>query len=99
MNTFFPNIGEKLANNFPPSCVDISFSNRITPEMSEIQFDNGRIFNHLARLKPTKAYGSDLITPKDLKLIAKEISYNIANISRMSYTCRENIPCNAKQAG
>ena len=85
MNTFFANIGEKLAYNFPPSCVDISFINRITPAMSEIQFDNDRISNKLARLKPGKAYDSDLITPKEMNLIAKEISYIIANINRMSY--------------
>ena len=39
MNTFFSNIGKKLAS------VDISFINRLTPAMSEIQFDNDRISN------------------------------------------------------
>ena len=67
----------------PIFCILVATS----PGISEIQFDNDMVFNMLARLKTRKVYGCDLqtITPEEMKLVAKEISYNIINISRMSY--------------
>lgn len=68
MNIF---LAKKLAYNFPPSQVDTSFTNRISPEISEIPFDKyDTVSNKLARLKTRKVHGCDVITPEELKLVA-----------------------------
>lgn len=41
--------------------------------------------NKLRKVNVRKAQGSDEITPREMKIVAREISYSIVNISRISY--------------
>ena len=85
MNSFFATVGEKLASSFPPTTVDMAYITRITPTLSDVGIDCEEFYNKLKKVNTRKAHGSDGITPKEMQIIAREISYSIANMSRMSY--------------
>lgn len=86
MNSFFATVGEKLASKFPPaSHSPLSFINRITPTFDDIPLQNKQFLHKLENVNIRKAHGPDNITSREMKMVHAEISYCIANISRMSF--------------
>ena len=74
MNSFFATVGEKLASSFPPTTVDMAYITRITPTLSDVGIDCEEFYNKLKKVNTRKAHGSDGITPKEMQIIAREIS-------------------------
>jgi len=84
INSYFTDIGEKLAGNLQPQLCNLAVPNKTIPSIYNIMLRPMDIVKKLNQLKPNKATGPDDISPKLLKLAGDSLVGPLTNLYEQS---------------